>query len=525
MKNVEAMEHLERQLETYRKQRDLDKIFECAQALLKLSKAADNSYYQTISNYHIANTLYQRGSYLEALNYAKEGVRRGEVASFPFYLIQLYNLIGILYGTLGDDINSVQYMLKANYMAKKHKEDKYIHILVNNLGVLFFDLGYYDIAYEYFQESFQLRKIRTPKDLWIGDGFNIVNLVGCSIHLKKPKDYAKWNTFYHQYHERFTDYTVQNDYLLYQIYRTYYQQDFEVMKDHIYVFLKQCDHDDDHLHTYKDLLQIFKLSIDIQASEVSLKVFEKLEEIVSQYPEYEKNSQLAELRVKYYLVFPNPDKLNQSLLGYYHAKEKEVKRTSVNLKQSLLTRIDLEKVVYEQEIILQKNDELRKNIEIEEFTKVLNKSSFRRYVEYELVNMHQDQYIGFFIVDIDKFKRLNDTKGHLYGDKVLLELVDLLKNNARETDYIGRIGGDEFCILIRNVLALDYLHESAVNLLNSIRKLQNGTDDISASIGVSVTDSSTTYEKLFKAADDAMYEVKKRGGNDYAMHKLFTETM
>ena len=180
----------------------------------------------------------------------------------------------------------------------------------------------------------------------------------------------------------------------------------------------------------------------------------------------------------------------------------------------------MEKVTYEQEIILKKNDELRKNIEIEEFTKVLNKSSFRRYVEDELQNMHHDQYLGFFIVDIDKFKRLNDTKGHLYGDKILLELVDILKQNIRETDYIGRIGGDEFCILIKNVLSLDYLHESAVHLLNSIRKIQNGVDDISASIGISVTDSGVSYEKLFKAADDAMYEVKKRGGNDYSLQLL-----
>ena len=520
MKNVEQMEHLEAQLENYRNHRDLESIFRCAQELLKLAEASDNSYYQTISNYHIANTLYQKGSYSESLEYALEGIRQGEVASFHSYLIQLYNLTGILHGTLGDDVNSVQYMLKAYYMAKKHGEDTYLHILINNLGVLFFDLGYFDIAYQYFQQSFELRNIHTPEDIGIKDGFNIVNLVGCSIHLHKTEEYIKWDTYYHYFCERFTEYTVQNDYLLYQIYQDYYQQDYASMISKIQEFIAQCERDEDHLHTYKDLLQIFKLAIMIQNREVSLQIFEKLEGIIKQYPEYEKNSQLAELRVKYYLAFPKHEKLNRCLLAYYYAKEKETKRAGSNLKQSLLTRIDLEKVTYEQEIILKKNDELRRDIEIEEFTKVLNKSSFRRYVEFELQNMHEDQYIGFFIVDIDKFKRLNDTKGHLYGDKILLGLVDILKYNVRETDFIGRIGGDEFCILIKNVLSLDYLHESAVNLLNSIRKIQNGIDDISASIGVSVTDSGTSYEKLFKTADDAMYEVKKRGGNDYSLQLL-----
>lgn len=520
MKNVEQMEHLEKQLESYRKQRDLDSIFSCAQELLKLAEASDNSYYQTISNYHIANTLYQRGKYLEALDYAANGIRHGEVAVYPFYLVQLHNLIGVLYGTLGDDINSVQYTLQAYYIAKKHGVNKYLHILINNLGVLFFDLGFYDIAYDYFCQSFQLRNIHSYDDLQISDGFNIGNLIGCCIHLKKTEDYVKWNRYYTQYCKRFTENTVKNDYLLYQIYQNYYQQDFGTMIEKINTFLSCCDRDKDNLHTFKDLLQIFKLSIEVQAEDMSIKVFDRLTSIIKQYPEYERNSELAKLQVKYYLTFNNPDMLNQSLLAYYQAKEKEAEISKVNLKQSLLTRIDLEKVTYEQEIILKKNDELRKNIEIEEFTKVLNKSSFRRYVEDELQNMHHDQYLGFFIVDIDKFKRLNDTKGHLYGDKILLELVDILKQNIRETDYIGRIGGDEFCILIKNVLSLDYLHESAVHLLNSIRKIQNGVDDISASIGISVTDSGVSYEILFKAADDAMYEVKKRGGNDYSLQLL-----
>ena len=71
----------------------------------------------------------------------------------------------------------------------------------------------------------------------------------------------------------------------------------------------------------------------------------------------------------------------------------------------------------------------------------MNKTAFRTHVSAELETMHQDQYVCLLVIDIDKFKSINDTFGHLVGDQVLLHVVKVLKEVLRSSDFIGRIGG------------------------------------------------------------------------------------
>ncbi len=209
-------------------------------------------------------------------SFAIEGVTFGKIISEHFFLIQLYNLIGMVYGTVGDEINSVQYMLKAYYEAKANKIVRYTFNITNNLGVLFYDLEYYDIAYEYFLESFKERGIRDTKSVNRNDGYNLINLLGCSLHLRKLDEYERWKAYLNVYREQFTDYTVENDYYLYQIYEAYYNRDYQSMMNCIYDFLNYGSLDADQLHTYKNMAQIFRLSVDAGFESISHVLLEQL---------------------------------------------------------------------------------------------------------------------------------------------------------------------------------------------------------------------------------------------------------
>ena len=515
---LEEMRNIEQQIDIERLSKNMDAIFVLAKKLKDLAENERDDYYMAVACYYIANYNLNKCNYQEALDFALDGITYGEIISANFYLIQLNNLVGMIYGTLGDEVNSVQYTLKAYYIAKMNNVNRSVYILTNNLGVLFYDLQYYDIAYEYFLESFKERGITDSSLLKINDGFNIINLVGCSLHLHKMDDYRQWMSYLEVYREKYTEFTVEDDYLLYQVYEAYYAADYQLMIERIYQFLNLCSKDLDQLHTYKDMVQIFKLCVEVGFEELSNVLLEQLNIYMKQYPEYKRTSRLMEYYVEYSIKF-RKEQLKDVLFNYYLSKKKEDEAWKREMKSTLITNINMEKIVYEQKIILKTNEELRKNMELEEFTRVLNKNAFTNYVKAELEMMHQDQYMALFIVDIDKFKNINDTLGHYYGDQVLIQIVEAIKKNLRDNDYLGRIGGDEFSIFMKNILSMDYLNEKTENIMKSIQSIA-GECQVSASVGLSVISQKCDFESLFKSADEAMYEAKNNGGNRYCLKML-----
>lgn len=120
------------------------------------------------------------------------------------------------------------------------------------------------------------------------------------------------------------------------------------------------------------------------------------------------------------------------------------------------------------------------------------------------------------MIDIDKFKNVNDTYGHLSGDKVIKALAQLLQQRLRVTDYIGRFGGEEFLLIMPDINIAN-----AGNLINSLRKsfsLINFKDkgvsfNVTFSAGIATNTGMNTFIEQIKSADEALYRAKKRGRN------------
>lgn len=119
-------------------------------------------------------------------------------------------------------------------------------------------------------------------------------------------------------------------------------------------------------------------------------------------------------------------------------------------------------------------------------------------------------------IDADKFKQVNDTLGHDYGDKVLIWISDFLKNNLRDSDIVCRLGGDEFLVICPNSSGEDakkacqFLIEKYEEI-NANNPLAYWT--VSLSIGViEVTQKETTADSMLQKADRAMYDAKRYGG-------------
>lgn len=121
-------------------------------------------------------------------------------------------------------------------------------------------------------------------------------------------------------------------------------------------------------------------------------------------------------------------------------------------------------------------------------------------------------------VDLDRYKIINDTLGHSVGDQVLIEVARRFKESIRRTDVAGRIGGDEFILLLLDLRERDEIEQIARKVLAAIERpfvLMNRAHFLSASIGIAVTpDDGRDAQTLIKSADSAMYRAKADGRND-----------
>lgn len=151
-------------------------------------------------------------------------------------------------------------------------------------------------------------------------------------------------------------------------------------------------------------------------------------------------------------------------------------------------------------------------------TDLPNRTLFHDRLQSALLWARRNQaQLSLLYLDLDKFKEVNDTLGHAVGDLLLQETARRLKLCVRESDTVGRIGGDEFLVLLNNI----HLPEDTLLVAEKIRIALGQPFDlagqcmrISPSIGVALyPEHSDDYKQLIRYADQAMYDAKKRGGN------------
>lgn len=146
-------------------------------------------------------------------------------------------------------------------------------------------------------------------------------------------------------------------------------------------------------------------------------------------------------------------------------------------------------------------------------TGVANRHQFRSRLAGALAIGERDLAVAF--CDLDRFKIVNDTFGHISGDAVLVDVADRLRSSLRTGDELARMGGDEFTVLLRNVVDASAANHVVDRLLDAMRRpfLVDGTEfDLGISIGVALAGPHATADTLLARADEALYAVKRAGG-------------
>lgn len=165
--------------------------------------------------------------------------------------------------------------------------------------------------------------------------------------------------------------------------------------------------------------------------------------------------------------------------------------------------------------------QFRHMAETDALTGAANRRAFMHYLEAQAERaQRQDVPASVVMIDLDHFKRINDTYGHAAGDVVLVQTVRTVQACLRERDMLGRLGGEEFAVVLPGASATAAV-DAAERLRQAIARLDIRADNgesvpVTASLGVASTELSCgleTAESLLQSADEALYEAKETGRN------------
>jgi len=177
-----------------------------------------------------------------------------------------------------------------------------------------------------------------------------------------------------------------------------------------------------------------------------------------------------------------------------------------------------ERYKYEQQL-LKSHEQLRKLAEVDSLTGLANRYSFEKSLREALTDAETSgMRMALLVLDLDKFKQINDTMGHDAGDRLLQEVASRLRGPIREGDVLSRLGGDEYAILVKDIKSMDQVQNIVDRIIREFKKpmIVSGKDIvISTSIGIAVyPDSATDSIQLMKCADVAMYRSKEALGRN-----------
>lgn len=174
--------------------------------------------------------------------------------------------------------------------------------------------------------------------------------------------------------------------------------------------------------------------------------------------------------------------------------------------------------LYEELILSRKNLEVQTEIlqlmsSTDDLTGLMNRREMNKRAP-ELINQAKRyrHTIALLMIDIDHFKKVNDSFGHLEGDRVLKKFGQRLQNFGRQTDLIARFGGEEFIMLLPDTDVSD-VNLFAERLHKLVSEIEVNNTPITISIGVTMGDGDQNLDELTKQADDVLYQAKNNGRN------------
>lgn len=495
-----------------------DELKQLANEFIQEGKRNEYPYTEGIGYYALAEANYIQENFLECIKLYWQIHFICERNNYPKLYALSCNLAGKTSGNQGDYHNSVGFFLQGYYIARDHGYTDIEAWILNNIGTLFFNLEHYGEAINYFEKAMKL--IEHESNL-IQEFHEVVimNIISAYLRIKDFQMVEEWTRQFYRLFPHAKNVLVSNGMQMKKVLHAYDAKNIEEFKIQVLELVDVTKINWTGNYAIQILLESAGLCYELELYNEMAACLTFLKERI-QTIDYRNRIKLSSLLIKLYRAIDDKESLYDELDTYYElTKESESQDKGIEYK-GLKNKIVLEREIFAKKKLIEKNEELSALSEKDPFTGLLNKTSFMRHTERKLKKSLENGYHVLIIVDVDDFKYVNDTYGHLIGDEVLKILSNSFVNTFRMEDYIGRIGGDEFCIYTNIVSDIESIEDKAEAIREEVEKLYipSAPDcKITASIGICATKKSIDYDAFFIETDKALYEAKKKGKNCYCI--------
>lgn len=288
---------------------------------------------------------------------------------------------------------------------------------------------------------------------------------------------------------------------------------------------------DQQLKNILDSVNVVTLCLDINTKEISFS------EGITKITEYSQSDFIQNSNLWKELIYPKDfETLEKNFKGFYKGESKVFDiRITTRTKEERWLQVRVIPVLDSNGKVTQINgvviditerrcmeEEIKYMAYHDVLTELPNRIQFNNYFIKTLSEAkHEKHKMAILFIDLDRFKTINDTLGHDIGDLLLKETAKRLKAALRETDFVCRVGGDEFIILLNNITndEVKRLAQRIVDAFKNNFELHGNSLFVTPSIGISIyPNHGNDIETLIKKADDAMYLAKKKGKNNYQFY-------
>lgn len=478
-------------------------LYQNYRSCIDTHNADDWAYYL----FYLGECYFRIGNFRKALGLLTRCLNVSKSRDLEYLDVFSYHIIGLINAYLGNETIAIHYMLQCRTMSEElHLRNELISSYINQ-GIVYYELGDYENALNYLNTAYEHLN-------GLDNDFDLLYVI-CESHRGVVLCQKKDGTAAHAIYKKLVNFVSEKKqpfFKLCLLYLGIHLHDFLQDKDFFIQNIEQLL----SLPCHQDFLMfsryyfaccsyLMERGFDEQAA----CILEKIAPEIRRGTLYFLKHDYLLLKARYAKAF-DPEHYPAvccqlaGLRPSYEEEQRNISRYSLVYVELLRqTKID--------------SDYFQEQSQLDQMTGLLNKYTIQFLIEEDLAKDHAQKRAALLLVDLDHFKQINDTLGHLMGDEFICQTAKVIQNYFKDIALCGRVGGDEFLVYISNVTDASFVQLQAEMLLQEIERQtteKHSTINAHASIGIAFSSEQYyNYTRLFAAADHALYDAKTSGRN------------
>ncbi len=417
-----------------------------------------------------------------------------------------YNLLGLMFSFMGYEILALENYFYSIDISEEYKMYSAQAVAYINVGWLYRDLGDYEKAMSYYELAFETVRKASENGIHYSVEALCYAYKG-QLHYKIG-EYAKAIECLRAI-EAMEDsslyYEVSIENLCVQVY--HHLGDMEKVRQNLNSLIQKASGHDDFLEFFEFYADACVFAMNKGMKEEAKQLLEGMEKNAKRLELAYVQLQLKQMEVYYHKKYSNHEDYLKACQDYIEMQQEYQEFINQNKLVGIRNIESLRKV--------QKEKDTYKEISRhDEMTGLLNKITLEKSVSEYLTSEERGERAALILIDLDHFKSINDTAGHLKGDMVLKDVAEKMKEAFSQYKLLGRIGGDEFAVFVKEAFDRENVIERADEFCAEIKKMDYSGEPfvVSVSLGIAFVEPDIrTYEQLFTIADKALYSAKDNG--------------